>query len=285
MRVLSFALALFAADMVVEAGVCKPARTTTAATSIAESTTATSETSVLESLTSATETLSTDSSETLTASTTEAETTSTEAVPTTTTEVTVTTEASTTEAASTTTDEVPTTTAEATTTTEAATTTEEASTTTTAGPSYTPGSIVGTGPAADLTLHGTDTRFVALSFTPSDSTQTLIFTLAANGQLATGTNNNYLCLNYKPSGVLGPLVLCPFDNFQNAPLKCTRAASGTLSCTAPNGSCTSTGSCARPNSGIPFSQFYVDGSQNGYFGDASGDFGSGYTAIDVILAE
>ncbi|KAI1034354.1 hypothetical protein LB504_004541 [Fusarium proliferatum] len=254
MRVLSFALALFAADMVVEAGVCKPARTTTAATSIAESTTATSETSVLESLTSATETLSTDSSETLTASTTEAETTSTEAVPTTTAEA-------------------------------ASTTTEEASTTTTAGPSYTPGSIVGTGPAAGQTLHGTDTRFVALSFTPSDSTQTLIFTLAANGQLATGTNNNYLCLNYKPSGVLGPLVLCPFDNFQNAPLKCTRAASGTLSCTAPNGSCTSTGSCARPNSGIPFSQFYVDSSQNGYFGDASGDFGSGYTAIDVILAE
>ncbi|KAI1062750.1 hypothetical protein LB506_006314 [Fusarium annulatum] len=254
MRVLSFALALFAADMVVEAGVCKPARTTTAATSIAESTTATSETSVVESLTSATETLSTDSSETLTASTTEAETTSTEAVPTTTTEA-------------------------------ASTSTEEASTTTTAGPSYTPGSIVGTGPAAGLTLHGTDTRFVALSFTPSDSTQTLIFTLAANGQLATGTNNNYLCLNYKPSGVLGPLVLCPFDNFQNAPLKCTRAASGTLSCTAPNGSCTSTGSCTRPNSGIPFSQFYVDGSQNGYFGDANGNFGSGYTAIDVILAE
>ncbi|KAI1038782.1 hypothetical protein LB503_007823 [Fusarium chuoi] len=200
MRVLSFALALFAADMVVEAGVCKPALTTTAATSIAESTTAASETSVVESLTSATETLSTDSSETLTASTTEAETTSTEAVPTTTTE-------------------------------------------------------------------------------------TLIFTLTANGQLATGTNNNYLCLNYKPSGVLGPLVLCPFDNFQNAPLKCTRAASGTLSCTVPNGSCTSTGSCTRPNSGIPFSQFYVDGSQNGYFGDASGNFGSGYTAIDVILAE
>ncbi|KAH7207132.1 hypothetical protein DER44DRAFT_363788 [Fusarium oxysporum] len=236
MRVLSFALALFAADMVVEAGVCKPARTTTAATSIVESTTATapatSETSVIESLTSATETLSTDSTEILTASTT-----------------------------------------------------EEASTTTTAGPSYTPGSIVGTGPVAGLTLHGTDSRFIPLSFTPSDSTQTLIFTLAANGQLTTGNNNNYLCLNYKPSGVLGPLVLCPFDNFSNAPLKCTRAASGTLSCTAPNGSCDASGTCRRPNNAVPFSQLYVDGSQNGYFGPSDGNFGSDYTAIDVILAE
>ncbi|KAF5580405.1 hypothetical protein FPANT_9361 [Fusarium pseudoanthophilum] len=250
MRVLSFALALFAADMVVEAGVCKPARTTTAATStsVLESSTATSsatsETSVIESLTSATETLSTDSSEILTTTTTEAETTSTEAV---------------------------------------STTTEEASTTTTAGPSFTPGSLVGTGPAAGLTLQGTDSRFIPLSF--SDSTQTLIFTLAANGQLATGTNNNYLCLNYKPSGVPGPLVLCPFDNFQNAPLTCTRAASGTLSCTAPNGSCQASGSCSRPNNGAAFSQFYVDGSQNGYFGPANSNFGAGYSAIDVILAQ
>ncbi|EXK32811.1 hypothetical protein FOXG_05799 [Fusarium oxysporum f. sp. lycopersici 4287] len=258
MRVLTFALALFAADMVVEAGVCKPALTTTAASSIVESSTATasatSETSFTESLTSATETLSTDSSEILTASTTEAETTSTEAVPTTTTEA-------------------------------VSTTTEEASTTTTAGPSYTPGSLVGTGPIADLTLHGTDSRFIPLSFTPSDSTQTLIFTLAANGQLATGNNNNYLCLNYKPSGVLGPLVLCPFDNFINAPLKCTRAASGTLSCTAPNGSCEASGTCGRPNNAAAFSQFYVDGSQNGYFGPSDGNFGTDYTAIDVILAE
>ncbi|EXL58520.1 hypothetical protein FOCG_02034 [Fusarium oxysporum f. sp. radicis-lycopersici 26381] len=244
MRVLSFALALFAADMVVEAGVCKPARTTTVATSIVESSTATasaaSETSFTESLTSATETLSTDSSEILTASTTEAETTST---------------------------------------------TEEASTTTTAGPSYTPGSLVGTGPVAGLTLHGTDSRFIPLSFTPSDSTQTLIFTLAANGQLATGNNNNYLCLNYKPSGVLGPLVLCPFDDFTNAPLKCTRAASGTLSCTAPNGSCEASGTCRRSNNAAAFSQLYVDGSQNGYFGPSDGNFGADYTAIDVILAE
>ncbi|KAG7416186.1 hypothetical protein DER46DRAFT_265174 [Fusarium sp. MPI-SDFR-AT-0072] len=249
MRVLSFALALFAADMVVEAGVCKPARTTTAATSIVESTTATapatSETSVIESLTSATETLSTDSSEILTASTTEAAT-STEA---------------------------------------ASTTTEEASTTTTAGPSFTPGSLVGTGPVAGLTLHGTNSRFIPLSFSPSDSTQTLIFTLAANGQLATGNNNNYLCLNYKPSGVLGPLVLCPFDNYTNAPLVCTRAASGTLSCTAPNGSCEANGSCRRPNNVAAFSQFYVDGSQNGYFGPSDGNFGADYTSIDVILAE
>ncbi|KAF5638475.1 uncharacterized protein FTJAE_5271 [Fusarium tjaetaba] len=256
MRVLSFALALFAADMVVEAGVCKPARTTTAATSVVESSTttasATSETSVIESLTSATETLSTDSSEILTTSTTEAETTSTEVVSTTTTEA-------------------------------ASTTTEEASTTTTAGPSFTPGSLVGTGPAAGLTLQGTDSRFIPLSF--SDSTQTLIFTLAANGQLATGTNNNYLCLNYKPSGVLGPLVLCPFDNFQNAPLTCTRAASGTLSCTAPNGSCEASGTCRRPNNAAAFSQFYVDGSQNGYFGPANSNFGAGYSAIDVTLAE
>ncbi|EXM20080.1 hypothetical protein RAB80_008779 [Fusarium oxysporum f. sp. vasinfectum] len=258
MRVLTFALALFAADMVVEAGVCKPALTTTAVTSIVESSTATasaaSETSFTESLTSATETLSTDSSEILTASTTEAETTSTEAVPTTTTEA-------------------------------VSTTTEEASTTTTAGPSYTPGSLVGTGPVAGLTLHGTDSRFIPLSFTPSDSTQTLIFTLAANGQLATGNNNNYLCLNYKPSGVLGPLVLCPFDNFSNAPLKCTRAASGTLSCTVPNGSCEASGTCRRPNNAAAFSQFYVDGSQNGYFGPSDGNFGADYTAIDVILAE
>ncbi|KAF5686880.1 hypothetical protein FDENT_5607 [Fusarium denticulatum] len=257
MRVLSFALALFAADMVVEAGVCKPARTTTAATSVIESSTATasatSETSIIESLTSATESLSTDSSEILTTSTTEAETTSTEVVSTTT------------EAAS--------------------TTTEEASTTTTAGPSFTPGSLVGTGPAAGLTLQGTNSRFIPLSFATSGSTQTLIFTLAANGQLATGTNNNYLCLNYKPSGVLGPLVLCPFDNFQNAPLTCTRAASGTLSCTAPNGSCNASGACTRPNSGDAFSQFYVDGSQNGYFGPADSNFGAGYSAIDLILAD
>ncbi|KAG5747857.1 hypothetical protein H9Q69_009577 [Fusarium xylarioides] len=251
MRVLSFALALFAADMVVEAGVCKPARTTTAATSVVDSSTATaSATSVVETLTSATETLSTDSSK-ISTSTTEVETTSTEAVSTTT------------EAAS--------------------TTTEEASTTTTAGPSFTPGSLVGTGPAAGLTLQGTDSRFIPLSF--SDSTQTLIFTLAANGQLATGTNNNYLCLNYKPSGVLGPLVLCPFDNFQNAPLTCTRAASGTLSCTAPNGSCEASGTCRRPNNAAAFSQFYVDGSQNGYFGPANSNFGASYSAIDVILAE
>ncbi|PNP86000.1 hypothetical protein FNYG_01056 [Fusarium nygamai] len=254
MRVLSFALALFAADMAVEAGIAFG--TTTAATSVVESSTATSsatsETSAIESLTSATETLSTDSSEILTTSTTEAETTSPEAVSTTTTEA-------------------------------ASTTTEEASTTTTAGPSFTPGSLVGTGPVAGLTLQGTDSRFIPLSF--SDSTQTLIFTLAANGQLATGTNNNYLCLNYKPSGVLGPLALCPFDNFQNAPLTCTRAAGGTLSCTAPNGSCDPSGTCRRPNNEPAFSQFYVDGSQNGYFGPANSNFGAGYSAIDVILAE
>ncbi|KAF5717680.1 hypothetical protein FMUND_5626 [Fusarium mundagurra] len=236
--------------------------TTTAATSVVESSTATasatSKTSAIESLTSATETLSTDSSKILTTTTTEAETTSTEAVSTTTTRAATTTEA-------------------------ASTTTEGASTTTTAGPSFTPGSLVGTGPAAGLTLQGTDSRFIPLSF--SASTQTLIFTLAANGQLATGTNNNYLCLNYKPSGVLGPLVLCPFDNFQNAPLTCTRAASGTLSCTAPNGSCNPSGTCRRPNNAASFSQFYVDGSQNGYFGPANSNFGADYSAIDVILAE
>ncbi|KAH7260898.1 uncharacterized protein BKA55DRAFT_686477 [Fusarium redolens] len=254
MRVLSFALALFAADIVVEAGVCKPARTTTAATSIVESSTATasatSEVSLTESLTSATETLSTDSSEILTVSTTLAETTTTEIASTTT------------EAAS--------------------TTTEEASTTTTAGPSFTPGSIVGTGPVADLTLRGNGQRFAPLSFAPSDSTQTLIFSLV-NGKLSLG-NNDYLCLTYTSPGVLGRLVPCPFDNFSFAPLTCTRAASGTLSCTAPNGSCQA-GVCMRPNNGIPFSQFYVDDSQNGYFGDANGNFGADYTAIDVILAE
>ncbi|KAF5980427.1 hypothetical protein FBULB1_5202, partial [Fusarium bulbicola] len=119
-----------------------------------------------------------------------------------------------------------------------------------------------------------------------DSTQTLIFTVAANGQLATGNNSSYLCLSYRASGVLGPLVLCPFDNFENAPLKCTRAASGTLSCTAPNGSCNQSGSCTRPNNGVAFSQFYVNGSQNGYFGFGPADFnGAGYSAINMILPE
>ncbi|KAI8713682.1 hypothetical protein NCS52_01213500 [Fusarium sp. LHS14.1] len=308
MRVLSFALALFAADMVVEAGVCKPKGTTTSVlvSSTATVPTVTSGVSVTESLTSAIETVSSESSiETLTSSTTvegttsvelvssgtteEASTTTAKAASTTTTEEasTTTTEAASTttteEASTTTTEAASTTTTEAsTTTTEEAstTTTEAASTTTTAGPSYTPGSIVGTGPVADLTLQGSNSaRFVPLSFASSGST--LIFTLV-NNQLSAG-NGNYLCMTYKDIDVPGPLVLCPFDNFSNAPLTCTRSSSGTLACTAKNGSCTSSGTCRRPNNAVPFSQFYVDGSQNGYFA-ASGNQSPGYTPLDLILA-
>ncbi|KAI8659050.1 hypothetical protein NCS56_01121700 [Fusarium sp. Ph1] len=283
MRVLSFALALFAADMVVEAGVCKPKGITTsqlATTSVLVSSTATVPTvtsgvSATESLTSAIETVSSESSiETLTSSTTVEGTTSVGLVSSATTE-----EASTTtaKAASTIiTEEASTTTTEEASTT----TTEAASTTTTAGPSYTPGSIVGTGPVADLTLQGSNSaRFIPLSFASSGST--LIFTLV-NNQLSAG-NGNYLCMTYKDTDVPGPLVLCPFDNFSSAPLTCTRSSSGTLACTAKNGSCTSSGTCRRPNNGVPFSQFYVDGSQNGYFA-ASGNQSPGYTPLDLILA-
>ncbi|KAH6957298.1 hypothetical protein HG530_014707 [Fusarium avenaceum] len=264
MRVLSLALAFFAADIVVEAGVCKPARTTTAQsvlTSSVESSvtavsTAVTETSVVsaESLTSATETvISASSIETLTSSITLAGTTSTELVSTVTT-------------------------AEASTTT-----TEETATTTTAdaGPVVTPGSIVGTGPVAGLTLKGDGQRFTPLSFATSGSTQTLIFNLV-NNQLSAG-NDNYLCLNYKDVGVLGPLVLCPFDNFSSAPLKCSQNSSGTLSCTAPNGSCDGNGTCRRPNNAALFYQFYVDDAQAGYFGPP-GTF-DGFTALSLVLAQ
>ncbi|KIL92298.1 hypothetical protein FAVG1_04707 [Fusarium avenaceum] len=240
MRVLSLALAFFAADIVVEAGVCKPARTTTAQsvlTSSVESSvtavsTAVTETSVVsaESLTSATETvISASSIETLTSSITLAGTTSTELVSTVTT-------------------------AEASTTT-----TEETATTTTAdaGPVVTPGSIVGTGPVAGLTLKGDGQRFTPLSFATSGSTQTLIFNLV-NNQLSAG-NNNYLCLNYKDT------------------------SSGTLSCTAPNGSCDGNGTCRRPNNAALFYQFYVDDAQAGYFGPP-GTF-DGFTALSLVLAQ
>ncbi|KAM0544879.1 hypothetical protein ACHAPJ_011624 [Fusarium lateritium] len=262
-------------DMVVEAGVCKPKRTTTsqsATTSALESSAATVPTitsgvSSTESSTFATETVSSESSiEILTSSTTVEGTTSVELVSSATTE----------EASTTTIEEASTTTTEAASTT----TTEAASTTTTAGPSYTPGSIVGTGPVADLTLQGSNSaRFIPLSFASSGST--LIFTLV-NNQLSAG-NNNYLCMSYRDTDVPGPLVLCPFDNFTNAPLTCTRSSSGTLACTAPIGSCNSAGTCRRPNNGARFSQFYVDGSQNGYFA-ASGNQSPGYTALDLILA-
>ncbi|KAI1070413.1 hypothetical protein LB507_010396 [Fusarium sp. FIESC RH6] len=279
MRVSSFAVAFFMADVVVEAGVCKPARTTTAeslVTSSVESSTAlpatsteSVEISLTESLVSTTETASSEVIETVISSTALVETTSTELLSTVATAET--------SIATTTTD------ADVTTTGEASTTTEEASTTTTeAGPSATPGSIVGTGPVAGQTVKGNGSRFVPLSFASSDSTQTLIFSLVSNGQLSTGNNNNYLCLNYKDAGALGPLVLCPFDNFQNAPLTCTRASTGALSCSAPNGSCTQAGTCRRPNNGTPFSQFYVDSSGAGYFGPA-GDF-AGFTALDLTLA-
>ncbi|KAL4731813.1 hypothetical protein ACLX1H_000805 [Fusarium chlamydosporum] len=267
MRVLSVALAILAADIAVEAGVCKPDHTSASqsftissvesSTSTAPTTsTETSGVSSTESLTSSTDTISTESLETLTSSTTLTGTTSIEPFTTTSTE-----ELSTT------------------------TTTEEFSTTTTsdAGPSATPGSIIGSGPVADLPLQGDGSRFIPLSFATSGSTQTLIFTLVANGQLYAGSNNNYLCVNYKDEGVLSPLVICPFDNFQNAPVSCQRSSSGTLSCTAPNGSCNTAGTCRRAINAVPFSQFYVDASQNGYFGPASGSF-TGFTAIDPVLA-
>jgi hypothetical protein len=145
----------------------------------------------------------------------------------------------------------------------------------------TPGSIVGTGPVADLTLKGNGQRFIPLSFAPSDSTQTLIFSLV-NNQLSVG-NDNYLCMTYKDEGVLGPLVLCPFDNFSSAPLKCRQTSSGALSCTAPNGSCNASGSCKRPNNAALFYQFYVDDSQSGFFGPP-GTF-AGFTALTLILAQ
>ncbi|KAM0344805.1 hypothetical protein ACHAPU_007181 [Fusarium lateritium] len=236
MRVLSFALALFAAEMVAEAG--------SVLTSSVESSTGATSTDYF---TSATETASSDSSiETLVSSTALAETTSTEVV---------------------------------------STTTEEAATTTTqdAGPSFTPGSLIGTGPVPDLTLQGGGTRFIPLSFTPSDSTQTLIFSLVG-GKLSTGINNNYLCLTYKDTGILGPLVLCPIDNFSSAPLTCERTLSGKLSCTAPNGSCNGLGTCRRPNNAVAFSQFYVNSAGEGFFGPATGTF-DGFTTIDSILAE
>jgi hypothetical protein len=191
--------------------------------------------------------------ETLTSSITLAGTTSTEPVSTVTTE----------EASTTTTEQTPTTTTAA------------------AGPVVTPGSIIGTGPVADLTLKGNGQRFIPLSFAPSDSTQTLIFSLV-NNKLSVG-NDNYLCMTYRDEGVLGPLVLCPFDNYTSAPLKCTRSSSGTLACTAPNGSCSANGSCKRPNNAALFYQFYVDNTQAGYFGPP-GDF-AGFTALGLILAE
>ncbi|KAG8674055.1 hypothetical protein FPOAC2_00029 [Fusarium poae] len=252
MRVLLFAVGLFAANVVVEAGVCKPAHTTAshsdAVLSIESSATSAS-TTLTETLgLSTTETVSLESTETSASGSTLATTT--------------------TEILSTSVTEAP-----------SATTTAEASTTVSSstGPVATPGSIVGTGPVAGITLQGDDTRFVALSFGP----QTLIFNLV-NGKLATGSNNNYLCLSYRDTDVLGPLVLCPFDNFTNAPLNCQQSTDGTLACTAPNGSCTSTGTCRRPNNGAPYSQFYVNDAQEGFFGPASGDF-TGYTAINPVL--
>ncbi|KAF4987500.1 hypothetical protein FGRMN_10331 [Fusarium graminum] len=257
MRVFSFALALFAAEMVAEAGVCKPSRTTasqSALTSSVESSTAAASTTLIETSevstgysASVTETASSDSSiETIASSTALAETTSTAIAST--------------------------------------VTTDEAATTTTqdAGPSFSPGSLIGTGPVADLTLQGSGSRFVPLSFATSDSAQTLIFSLVS-GKLSTGINNNNLCLTYKDKGVLGPLVLCPFDNFNSVPLDCQQL-NGQLSCSVPNGSCDKFGSCNRPPIAIPFSQFYVNNAGEGFFGLAGGSY-DGVTAIDPILAE
>ncbi|KAF5666073.1 hypothetical protein FHETE_6374 [Fusarium heterosporum] len=257
MRVLSFALALFAAEMVAEAGVCKPSRTTTsqsALTSSVESSTAAVSTTLTETSevstgysASVTGTASSDSLiETSASSTALAEVTLTELV---------------------------------------STTTEEAATTTTqdSDPSVSPGSLIGTGPVADLTLRGSGSRFIPLSFTKSGSTQTLIFNLVS-GKLSTGTDNNYLCMTYKDVGVLGPLVLCAYDNFYSAPLKCQRLLSGQLSCSAPNGSCDSSGACVRPNNAALFYQFYVNNAGEGFFGPGTGTY-DGFTAIDTILAE
>ncbi|KAG8355221.1 hypothetical protein FVEN_g6684 [Fusarium venenatum] len=258
MRVLLFATGLSAAIVVVQAGVCKPAYTTTShsdAVSTIESSATSASATLTETLgLSTTETVSLESTETSAPGTTLA-TTTTEVLPTSVTEE-------------------PTTT-----TTEGVSATISSST----APSATPGSIVGTGPVAGLALQGDSTRFIPLSFEQSGSTQTLIFTLLPNGQLFTGSNNNYLCLNYKDVGVLSPLVICPFDNFSSAPLTCLPSSDDTLACSAPNGSCDSSGTCRRPNSGTRFSQFYVNDAQKGFFGPASGDF-AGYTAINPVLA-
>ncbi|KAF0640575.1 hypothetical protein NXS19_000102 [Fusarium pseudograminearum] len=259
MRVLLFATGLFAANVVVEAGVCKPAHTTAShsdAVSSIESSATSASATVIETVSlSTTETTSAEATETTAPGTTLVTTTSVEIISTSVTEA-------------------PTT-----------TTTEEASTTvsSSSAPYFTPGSVVGTGPVAGLTLQGDGQRFIPLSFQQSGSAQTLIFSIV-NGKLATGINNNYLCLNYKDEGVLGPLVLCPFDNFENAPLSCQQSSDGTLACTAPNGSCNSSGTCRRPNAGVPFSQFYVNDAQEGFFGPASGDF-AGYTALNLVLAK
>ncbi|QPC74561.1 hypothetical protein HYE68_005313 [Fusarium pseudograminearum] len=259
MRVLLFATGLFAANVVVEAGVCKPAHTTAPlsdAVSIIESSATSASATVIETASlSTTETTSAEATETTAPSTTLVTTTSVEIISTLVTQ------------------------APTTTTTEEASTTVSSST----APYFTPGSVVGSGPVAGLTLQGDGQRFIPLSFQQSGSAQTLIFNIV-NGKLSTGINNNYLCLNYKDQGVLGPLVLCPFDNFENAPLSCQQSSDGTLACTAPNGSCNSSGTCRRPNAGVPFSQFYVNDAQEGFFGPASGDF-AGYTALNLVLAK
>nr|ACZ63271.1 hypothetical protein FCERE_0002 [Fusarium cerealis] len=259
MRLLLLATGLFAANVVVEAGVCKPAHTTAshsdAVSSIESSATSASATVIETASLSMTETTSAEPTETTAPGTTLATTTSAEVLSTSVTE------------------------APTTTTTEEASTTVSSST----APYFTPGSVVGSGPVAGLTLQGDGQRFIPLSFQQSGSTQTLIFSVV-NGKLATGTNNNYLCLTYKDQGVLGPLTLCPFDNFENAPLSCQQSSDGTLACSAAGGYCNAARTCTRPNNAGRFSQFYVNDAQEGFFGPASGDF-AGYTALNLVLAQ
>ncbi|KAK6721219.1 hypothetical protein SNK04_000114 [Fusarium graminearum] len=207
MRVLLYATALFAANVVVEAGSSRLTTihpNTTAshsdAVSSIESTATSASVTVVETVSlSTTETTSAETTETTAPGTTLATTTSAEVLSTSVTE------------------------APTTTTTGETSTTISSST----APYFTPGSIVGTGPVAGLTLQGDGQRFIPLSFQQSGTTQTLIFSLA-NGKLATGTNKNSLCLAYKDQGVLAPLVLCPFDDFENAPLSCQQSSDGTL---------------------------------------------------------
>ncbi|KAM6534387.1 hypothetical protein FALCPG4_004028 [Fusarium falciforme] len=254
MRVLSFALGLLTADLVLGA-VCRPKGTTASqsvTTSTVESSTATVSTiSTTASLTSASET-TTSSSETessfarLTSSTTLPETTSTTAA---------------------------------------------ASTTSSAAPSETPGSIIGSGPVAGLTIQGTGARFSSTSFSASSSGRNLIFNLV-NNRLQESAGD-YLCVSYRQPGSPMPLALCPFDNFTFAPLTCQQRPDGVLSCTSPVGYCehkvmadgpdnpNDLNFCRRSNSGT-WTQFYINNNQDVYFGDASGTF-AGYTAIDARL--
>ncbi|KAM0426594.1 hypothetical protein ACHAPT_008288 [Fusarium lateritium] len=257
MRVLSLALALFTADVAVGAALCRPASTRTASQSVSNS--------AIESSTATVPTTS------ATASDTSATETVTSASETATSESSFTTLTSSTTLAGTT------------------STTAAASTTSFAAPSETPGSVVGSGPVANLPLKGTGDRYSPLSFaTSSSSARTLIFSLSG-GRLQE-SNGNYLCVSYRPQGSPPPLVLCPYDDgYNTAPLTCQQRPDGAVSCTSPIGYCdhevveggeddpNDLNSCVRYNTG-KWTQFYTNDGQDASFGDVNGNFGS-YTAI------